>query len=83
VRFGSVSQKDNAYHKAYLSSFDVMIPLYDLSEDFFCFQGKYMLEFSWKKQLNFFIKPFLFVYCVCAEGSVFSLKGVLSMQHCS
>lgn len=42
-----------------------------------------MVDFSWKKQLNFFIKPFLFTYCVCAKGSIFSLKVVLSMEHCS
>lgn len=56
MRFGSVSQKDNAYHKAYLSSFSVMILLYDLLQDSILFGEKDMVDFSWKKQLNFFIK---------------------------
>ena len=36
-----------------------------------------MVDFSWKKQLNFFIKPFLFTYCVCAKGNMFPRKIVL------
>lgn len=49
VRFRSVSQKDNAYHQDYLSSFDVIIPLCDLFQDFVLGQ-KYVVGFSLGKK---------------------------------
>lgn len=90
VRFRSVSQKDNAYHQDYLSSFCVIIPLGDLFQDF-VLGKKYVVDFSLggKNKFNFFTNAFLlhpvyalreayFHWRLCwARNTVLNIAGVI------